>query len=126
MRRMLTRARGTRYEPRSTTLRSLSLSHRPFCGCRTSTPTSYHFTYPTHPTQASLRLFNPREFNQLLSGAAADGPGGGGAAALDVADMRRWARYSGGYRCVPQGADWGYRCVCGTEGTSWGTVAAPR
>ncbi|EFJ40292.1 hypothetical protein VOLCADRAFT_99935 [Volvox carteri f. nagariensis] len=47
---------------------------------------------------ASLRLFNPREFNQLLSGAAADGPGGGGGAApLDVADMRRWTRYSGGY-----------------------------
>ncbi|PNH11212.1 E3 ubiquitin-protein ligase [Tetrabaena socialis] len=48
--------------------------------------------------QASLRLFNPREFNQLLSGAAAEGPGGGGAAALDVSDMRRWARYSGGYK----------------------------
>ncbi|GIL45377.1 hypothetical protein Vafri_2627 [Volvox africanus] len=47
--------------------------------------------------QASLRLFNPREFNQLLSGATADGPGGGGAAPLDVADMRRWTRYSGGY-----------------------------
>eukprot|EP00198_Chlamydomonas_reinhardtii_P008168 XP_001697505.1 ubiquitin-protein ligase [Chlamydomonas reinhardtii] len=48
--------------------------------------------------QASLRLFNPREFNQLLSGAAADGPGGAGVAALDVADMRRYAKYSGGYR----------------------------
>lgn len=61
---------------------------------------TYHVRY-TCPMQASLRLFNPREFNQLLSGAAADGPGGGGAAALDVADMRRWARYSGGYRCAP-------------------------
>ncbi|KAG2440299.1 hypothetical protein HXX76_004410 [Chlamydomonas incerta] len=48
--------------------------------------------------QASLRLFNPREFNQLLSGAAADGPGGAGLAALDVADMRRYAKYSGGYK----------------------------
>ncbi|GIL94061.1 hypothetical protein Vretimale_394 [Volvox reticuliferus] len=47
--------------------------------------------------QASLRLFNPREFNQLLSGATADGPGGSGAMPLDVGDMRRWARYSGGY-----------------------------
>ncbi|GLI64228.1 hypothetical protein VaNZ11_007426 [Volvox africanus] len=47
--------------------------------------------------QASLRLFNPREFNQLLSGATADRPGGGGAAPLDVGDMRRWTRYSGGY-----------------------------
>ncbi|KAG2483869.1 hypothetical protein HYH03_017266 [Edaphochlamys debaryana] len=45
--------------------------------------------------QASLRLFNPREFNQLLSGAAADG---GGLGALDVTDMRRHCRYSGGYK----------------------------
>ena len=36
-----------------------------------------------------LRLFNPGEVNQLLSG----GEGGG----LDAADMRVHARYSGGY-----------------------------
>jgi ubiquitin-protein ligase E3 C len=51
--------------------------------------------------QASLRLFNPREFNQLLSGAAADSPSGAGAggfAPLDVDDMRLHAKYSGGYR----------------------------
>lgn len=38
---------------------------------------------------AWLRLFNPREVNQVLAG----GEGGG----LDVADMRAHARYSGGY-----------------------------
>ncbi|GFR45588.1 hypothetical protein Agub_g6983 [Astrephomene gubernaculifera] len=62
--------------------------------------------------QASLRLFNPREFNQLLSGAADSYttpssslsspstslvPRPPGPAPLDVADMRRWTRYSGGY-----------------------------
>ena len=36
-----------------------------------------------------LRLFNPAEVNQLLSG----GEGGG----LDVGDMRAHATYSGGY-----------------------------
>ena len=35
------------------------------------------------------RLFNPREFNELISG----GEGSG----VDVADMRQWVRYSGGY-----------------------------
>lgn len=36
------------------------------------------------------RLFNPLEFNELISG--------GGSAELDVIDMRRWVTYSGGYR----------------------------
>ena len=38
---------------------------------------------------AWLRLFNPKEVNELLSG----GEGGG----LDAADMQRHATYSGGY-----------------------------
>ncbi len=36
-----------------------------------------------------LRLFKPKEFNQLL--------GGGDAGSLDVSDMQAHAEYSGGY-----------------------------
>ena len=43
---------------------------------------------------AWLRLFNPREVNQLLSG----GEGGG----VDAEDMQRHATYSGGYSADSQ------------------------
>lgn len=38
------------------------------------------------------RLFNPKELNQLLSGGSDDG-----SSAMDVEDLRRHVRYSGGY-----------------------------
>ena len=43
---------------------------------------------------AWLRLFNPKEVNELLSG----GEGGG----VDAADMQRHATYSGGYSADSQ------------------------
>ncbi len=43
---------------------------------------------------AWLRLFNPKEINELLSG----GEGGG----VDAADMRQHATYSGGYSADSQ------------------------
>jgi hypothetical protein len=43
---------------------------------------------------AWLRLFNPKEVNELLSG----GEGGG----VDAADMQRHAMYSGGYSAESQ------------------------
>ncbi len=36
------------------------------------------------------RLFNPKEFNELVSGGLENG-------GVDVDDMRRWVKYSGGY-----------------------------
>jgi|LauGreSBDMM110SN_4_FD.fasta_scaffold10378_5 ubiquitin-protein ligase E3 C len=40
------------------------------------------------------RLFNPKELNMLLSGGGEDGASG----TIDVDDLRRYVRYSGGYR----------------------------
>ncbi|KAF5840138.1 hypothetical protein DUNSADRAFT_17621 [Dunaliella salina] len=41
----------------------------------------------------TLRLFNPKEFNQLVSGDSEEGGGG-----VDVDDLRRHTKYGGGYR----------------------------